>query len=321
MQGITYAPDVSGVDQTYEPVDTNVTEPDFSTLEPDMDGLPATPSLVDAPTFDPAPTVPAAFSVPGYTERLITTSVFDDIFNRAAAKLARVNVKEERDAYYMASAMGIGMLTPALTIRLQEAQEKANQAVNQAALEESIQEGTTYREDAKALLGFGIQNWPLKPTLDLDSYKAENELTLEAFKGQNETLTTAYAALVGAITQRYSAKVAWVTGYLGAQAQVYASRVDRMRANIGAEAERRAWSELQIKTILDIAENDVKYAIQKAQVLLETVAKAQEVLAQLSVGLAQAMLAAANYNLNGGSNFSYSSSDSTITETIINSSS
>ncbi len=51
-------------------------------------------------------------------------------------------------------------------------------------MESAIQEGTWTREDVKTLHGFHISNWPLKPTLEVDVYKAEGGLLISGYQAE-----------------------------------------------------------------------------------------------------------------------------------------
>jgi len=289
----------SGVNVSYSAPDEIPDISDFSGLGPTSPTLPAEPVVGDLAEVDTAPVVPAAYTVPAATTALISDSDIDDIFDRTAARLARIGTKEERDASYRASSMGIGMLTASLTKRLQRAEEGTNQKVSEAALEQSVQEGVWKREDVKTLHGLHIQNWPLHPRLELDTYKAEEGLEVEAYKVEQDAKTGGYRNIAAAQADVFRSEVQWALGYLGAESDRYRSFADKLRADLAGEAERRGWSEMELRSVLEQADKDTGYAIQKAQVTLETVRQSSEAVAQLMIGLTQGVFSAADYNLSG----------------------
>ncbi len=70
------------------------------------------------PALGDAPTISAAYVVPNADTMLISSTVFDDVFDRASARLSRISVKEERDATYQAASMGLGLPSASLLKRL-----------------------------------------------------------------------------------------------------------------------------------------------------------------------------------------------------------
>ena len=106
---INYSVNTDAVPKSYVPP-TGPTEPDYASLSPT------------------APTVPTDAQT-----TLIDDTTIQDIYNQEADNLARISVKEERDAQYKASSMGIGMASAALTQRLNEAQEATNQRLQEIA--------------------------------------------------------------------------------------------------------------------------------------------------------------------------------------------
>lgn len=295
----------TGVDMLYSAPSEQPTEPDYSALAPEDPEFPDAPVIGDLAPVDAAPDVPDAYSVPaaldgsGNVNALISESDFDDIYDRAADRLARVGVKAERDAVYRASAMGVGMVSAALTIGLASAEEETNQRISDAALEQSNQEAIWKREDTKTLHGLHLTNWPLKPQLELDSYSSEEGLEIEAYKAETGAQTRGYSDVINGLTGIYGSKVAWTTGYLGAESARFNARVDKLRADISSEAERRGWSELQLRDILEQADKATAYAIQKANIILEVNRQTGEAVAQLMVGVLQGLSSAADYSLSG----------------------
>jgi len=169
-------------------VDTAPALPTEYTIGSYTVGTPPTVSgyAVGTVVVDTAPTVPAAYDVPAASGALISSTVIDDIFDRASARLARVSVKAERDASYMAAGMGLGLPSSALLLRLGKAQQETNERTSEAALEQSIQEGVWKREDVKVLHGMHIQNWPQKPELDLRSWQSKEQLDVTAYTAETD---------------------------------------------------------------------------------------------------------------------------------------
>lgn len=392
LDAIDYEADTSSLSLTFNAPTYTPSEPDFSDGGPTA---PTAPTLAAAPVLDSAPSIPdaytvqtqavataptipeefdipphsvgavpvlpAAYVVPPADSMLIADEVFDDVFDRASARLARVGAKEERDAMYQAASMGLGLPSASLLVRLERAQHGINTKTSEAALEASIQEGTWKREDVKTLHGLHVQNWPLKPGLDvqlfgategastaaykaltdanlqgwnlrpqiaLAGYQAEESLRLDAYKTETNASVTnwsnkprldveawqskgqlesqMYQTAEGAKNANYSAQVQgfgtesqWALGYLQAETARYAARLDQLKVDITMEAERRGWSEMQLRDVLEQADKGTGYAISKAQAILATTQQAETAIAQLLAGLAQAVYSAANYDLGG----------------------
>lgn len=334
---------------------------------------------------------------------LITDTVFDDLYDKAAGRLARVGAKEERDAVYMASAMGLGLPSASLMKRLERAQHGINTKTSEVALEHTVNAGVWKREDVKTLHGMHIQNWPLKPDLDLKAYQIQwslqtalytaetganiqgwplsAQLALEAYKAQEGLETDAYKAETGANVQNWAlrpgleqdahkttesleieaykthtnasianwpehtklatavwqtqgqldstlyktaedaknsnyssqvsgfgSEVQWTLGYLNAESQRFAARLDELKAELSREAERRGWSQLELQGILTQADKTTGYAIDQAKAILATTQQAEEAISQFLAGLTQAVYSAANYNLSGRGSQSVSES-------------
>jgi hypothetical protein len=79
-----------------------------------------------------------------------------------------------------------------------------------------------------------------------------------------------------------------------------------MKTNIASEAERRGWSEMQLRDLLEQADKATGYAIEKAKAILENTYRAEEAVAQLMVGITQAAMSAADYGLSGSGSQSVS---------------
>jgi hypothetical protein len=298
ITAINYSADTSGVSFTYTPP-TEPTEPDYSGLGPSTPVFPDAPTITPIDPVDAAPAVPSAYDVGAASASLIATTVVDDIFDRASERLTRVSVKEERDAVYDAAAMGLGLPSSTLAVRLLAAQQSANDKISEAALEQAVQEGVWRREDTKTLHGLNVQNWPLHPDLELRTYQAEEGLQIEAYKSGLGAETDAYVAVVNGLSKAYQTQVDWLTGYLNAETARYSARLDGMRANIASEAEKRGWTEMQLRDILEQADKATGYAIEKARIIIENTYRAEEAVAQLMVGMTQGVFSAADYGLSG----------------------
>ena len=457
----------------------SISVPTVGTLSPTT-----APGITAYAGVDDPPVVPAAYTVPSATTALISDSVIDDMFDRTSARLARVSVGAERDAQYSASAMGIGMISSSLALRLAEAQQGTQDRTSEAALEQTIQEGVWKREDVKTLHGLHIQNWPLNPqlameswraketldldafragtllldqwkitagfevevwktqkTLEVDVYKAEGqvetsiysteeglkqdryrnqgtlqldadktkqtldvdvfkakegldldaeksqktlevsvygtesgaeteayktqyglttevykaeeglkvdvhnkaqgdaiqaynveestkvdgfrsiwgtkvdgyraqELKVSAYRAEQEIPVTAYRDITNALNGKYSTEVEAWTKQLGAENDRYRALVANFETEIRSEAERRGWSEMEIKDILEQADKEVLYGIQKINATYQAVTDAAEKVAQLYVALTSNLYSAANYNLSG------EGSQSNVSETV-----
>lgn len=134
LSGIDYDLDTRNIPLNFTAPSVNTTEPDYSALGPTAPAIPDSGPLLDSTTID-------------------------DIWERAATRLTRVSTKEERDASYMASSMGLGLPSSTLLKRLDAAQQETNNRTSEVALEQAIQEDTLGREDTKALLALQVQQY------------------------------------------------------------------------------------------------------------------------------------------------------------------
>jgi len=94
----------------------------------------------------------------------------------------------------------------------------------------------------------------------------------------------------------------------GAETQRLNALVAEMQAQIASEGERRGWSQMQINDLLEQADKATGYALEKAKILADLTKDTNEAVAQLTTGLAQAIYAAANFNLTGSGNQSVNES-------------
>lgn len=134
LSAIDYSVDLSAVPKNYT-AQTGPQEPDYSGLTPT------------------SPTIPDS------DEALISDATITDIFNDTADRLTMVSVKEERDASYQASSMGVGMMSASLAKKLEEATENTNKRIQEVAIKQGISEGEWKREDTKAILGLQLQDF------------------------------------------------------------------------------------------------------------------------------------------------------------------
>jgi len=288
---------------------TNATEaPDFSALGPTSPPFPDAPTVGSLGTPGSAPTVPTAYVVPTATDLLIEAATFNAIYNRKAARLARLGVKAERDAVERAGRLGVGVVSAALTLGQKEAEEKTRLDTSDVANDQEIAEGTWLREDVKTLHGMHIQNWPLRPRLSLDSYQAEEQLTIDAFRAQETAGTAGYQAIVSGLATAYDAEVKWAIGYLQAESDRYRTEIQRFSAEVGEQNGRLEWTKYQSMTDLEAADKATKYAIEKAQYILDTSRETAQVTAQIIGTLASAIYTAADYGLSGSGSQSVSES-------------
>ena len=298
INAIDYTVDTAGVNKTYVPP-TPPTLEDFSTLGPTPPTFPDPPTIEEFVGVDTPPTVPAAYTVPdATTTALISDAAIESIFDKAADRLSQVSLKEEKDAQYYAAAKGIGLPSASLLKRLEMAQQETNSKISDAAIEESIQEGVWKREDAKTLHELAIRNWSLKPELEEKTWYNKESLDLEAYKAF-VSYANGYGAITDALATKYRAQIEWVLGYLDAENSRYQAQLEAMKTNIASEAERRGWSEMQLRDLLEQADKATGYAIEKAKAILENTYRAEEAVAQLMVGITQAALSAADYGLSG----------------------
>ena len=206
------------------------------------------------------------------TDALISDATIQSIFDKAADNLAQISVKDERDAQYKYSSMGVGMLNASLQKRIDEAEQNTNERISLPALENAIQEGEWKREDAKVIYGM------------------ENERYVSRVGHYNAQIDQ-YSAQVG----EFSAQV----GEYSARVGRYSAQTEHYAAELRREAERRGWSEMQIRDILEQADKATLYAVEKTKQILDITRQTDEAIAQLNVGLTQAIYAAADYNLGG----------------------
>ena len=299
MQDIDYTAGTSGIPNAFSAPTAVPALPDFSALGPTSPTFPDAPTTGTLAAVDAAPAIPAAYVVPTATDLLIESATFDAIYTREAERLARLGVKAERDAVYRAARLGVGTVSAALSLGLKEAEEGTNLNTADVARDKATAEGTWLREDVKTLHGMHIENWPLKPRIELDSYSSEEGLEIEAFKAQELAKTQGYVNIVSGLASAFDAEVKWAIGYLNAESDRYRSYIQKYQADIAGEAERRGWSEMQMRTALEEADKATGYAIAKSQYILETLRETSQATAQIIGTLAAAIYSATDYNLSG----------------------
>lgn len=299
LQNINYNANTTGVDKAFAAPDAIGAVPDFAALGPTSPIFPDAPIIDGTHDVDAAPSVPEAYTVPSATTQLITNEVFDAIYNREADRVAEVGVKAERDAFYLQSSMGIGLPSSAKTIALAAAEEETGLKISDTARDKAVQEGVNLREDVKTLHGLHVENWPLRPRIVLDSYKAEEGLEVDAYKATELAKTQGYETVVRGLAAAYDSQIKWVLGYLNAETQRHQALLAEFQAELAREAERRGWSQMEINQILTEADKQTGYAISKAQFLLDTARETAQATAQLLAGITQALYSAASYHLGG----------------------
>jgi hypothetical protein len=295
--GIDY--NVPSAPGSYTPPVATATEPDYSTLAPTVPTLPDSPTVGAAVAITDPPDLPDAYVVGDADARLITDTDFDNIYTKAKARLARVSVKEERDAQYMASSQGIGLVSTSLLKRLGAAQQKTNERVSEAALQQAVEEATSLREDVKTLHSLNIENWPLKPKLEQDSWATQEELEIRAYEAEQKAKADIYGSATSGLTGLYKAQVDWISGYINSETERFKARLESIRTDLAKEAEKRGWEELELRYNLETAEKETAFAIEKAKLTLNIMTEAEQAIAQLMVGLAQGIFSAADYGLSG----------------------
>ncbi len=299
MQDIDYLPGTAGIDNTFTAPDAVPPMDDFSALGPSSPTFPTAPATGTLAAVDAAPTTPAEYSLPSASTPLIDSTTIDDIYNRESERLTKVGLKAERDAVYRASRLGIGGASAALALGLKEAEEKTNLDISDVARDKAVAEGTWLREDAKTIHGLHVQNWPQKPNLDLESWKAEEGMEIEAFKAEEMAKTQGYETIVKGLAQAYDAEVKWAIGYLEAESNRYKVYLEKRKVDLAEEAERRGWSELQMKTALEEADRATAYAIEKSKFILESMRLTSDSVAKIIGQLVSSIYGAANYSLTG----------------------
>ncbi len=309
MDAIDYVPGTAGIDDSFVAVDDVQGMPDFSSMGPTTPTLPGSPTSGTLTAVGAAPIIPDGYVVQDADDLLIDSGTFDAIFTREAERRAAVGVKAERDAMYNTSRMGIGGVTAALSIGLKAAQETTNLDVSDVAREKAIAEGGWLREDVKTLHGLHVQNWPQKPTLDLEAYKAEEGMKIEGFSAQEGANSQGYEATIKGLTAVFDSEVKMVLGALDAETARYKAFLEKKRVDIAEEAERRGWSEMQMKTALEEADRSTAYAIEKTKYILESLRMTTNTTAEIIGALASSMYSAANFNLSG-------SGSQSVTETV-----
>lgn len=287
---------------SYTPIVTTAEEPDYSELKPTPPILPDTPSYGTAVTVDAAPDVPAAYIVGDADTQLITSTDFNNIYTRAKARLAKVSLKEERDAQYFASAQGIGLASASLLKRISAAQQKTNDRVSEAALQQAVEEATTLREDVKTLHQLNIENWPLQPKMEQDAWAKKEELDIAAYQAVEGSKASIYQAATSGVVNLYRAELDWVNGYINAETERFKARLENIRTDLAKEAEKRGWEELELKHGLETAEKETLFALEKAKSTLAIIKDAEQAIAQMMIGLAQGIFSAADYGLSGSGN-------------------
>lgn len=109
----------------------------------------------------------------------------------------------------------------------------------------------------------------------------------------------------------YQAGANGSASYLNAETARFQARLEQVKTHIQKEGERRGWSELQMKVILEKADKVVFYSLEKTKVLIASLEQADQATAQLLATMAQGLYAAADVGVSGSGNYSGSESQST----------
>lgn len=304
---IDYLADTSGIPVDYT-APTAASEPDYSGNQPPIPSLPATPTIEDLSPVDDHPAIPAGYVVPDADSQLISDSIFDDIYNREAERLARIGTKAERDAFYQASARGIGMPSPSLSLALSRAQQETDMQTAQVAQDKTIQEGEWLREDVKTLHELQIRNWPLRVQAEQGAWQAKESLDIQSYAAEQSNKVAVYQAAVSGLVENFNSQTAWAIGRVEAETGRYQARIQQQTANIASEAEKRGWSQLQIQTALEEADKETGYALQKAVAILSSAREVEGVILQVMGTLLSSQYTATSYSLHGGGSQSVSES-------------
>lgn len=141
---------------------------------------------------------------------IVSTSVWDNIWDRAAGDAARVQVAEEWEAANVTAGMGMtGLPNESLLSRIATAAQKARELVSKVRLEQAIQEATQRREDLWAAVKESIAfegMW-----LEFHNAIAGRALTaaIESVKAKVSVYNAnaeVFNIIVGAIAQEVAAK-------------------------------------------------------------------------------------------------------------------
>ena len=354
ISAIDYDADTTGIGKTYvEPtaVADPGTAPTIGTVTPPTEPVLPTVAVpsVTAPTDPVAPgvTAPSDPSTPSALPTLpdptvsgwISDAAIQAIFDKAADNLAQVSVKDERDAQYKYSSMGVGMLNAALQKRLDEAEQNTNERISAAALENAVQEGQWKREDAQAIYTLEVQKsgeetsrYGTEAQVFSTKYNADVQWNSAKYSNDVQWTSSKYGTDVQWNSNKYGTDVQWQSSKYGTQVQLFSNKystdvqlktsqystdvdayvnkyradIDSFAAQVQSEGERRGWSEMQIRDVLEQADKATLYAIEKTKLVLDITRQTDEAIAQLNVGLTQAIYAAADYNLGGSGSQSIS---------------
>lgn len=163
-------------------------------------------------------------------------------------------------------------------------------------------------------MGIGLAN----PTLLMDSKSARlenNERTVQAALEQTTQegmwRREDFKDLTRIQADVYQSSASGAAAYLNAETGRYQARLSEVETHIKEEAERRGWSEMQLKTILEKENKELQYAVEKARLLIDTMEKADNAVSAFLSTMAQGAFAAANASVSGSGSYSGSGSTST----------
>jgi hypothetical protein len=101
--------------------------------------------------------------------------------------------------------------------------------------------------------------------------------------------------------------------YLDAATNRYRARLEHVNQIIASEAERRQWSEMQLKVILEKEDKRIGYALEKVKAVIATLQTVNDSLAKLYAGLAQGLWSAVDLGMSGSGGYSGSWNESLST--------
>lgn len=101
--------------------------------------------------------------------------------------------------------------------------------------------------------------------------------------------------------------------YIDAATNRYRARLEHVNQIIASEAERRQWSEMQLKVILEKEDKRIGYSLEKVKAIIATLQTVQEAMAKLYAGMAQGIWSAVDLGMSGSGGYSGSWSDSVST--------
>lgn len=109
--------------------------------------------------------------------------------------------------------------------------------------------------------------------------------------------------------QVYEASTRGFAEYIEAETNRYRARLEKVKNHLMSEAERRGWSELQVKTILEKEDKRLYYSIERAKALVAVLTEVNGTVAELLSGLASGVWSAIDLGMSGRGGYDGSWSD------------